>query len=873
MKDKIKKDQYIASITRKATSPDPTTARHAGMLNGAGAGMAKQELVNSARGRARKINSAERLYQALPELEMIVSVRTATILSSKDLVTTALIYNSENEIPMDLNSKMVEVIRDHFEKKIELPKRLYKWIKSAQRTQGAVPVVMLSDSGFDEMFRLAATEARKGIPSDTAVNSIKSTFEKQRGILRPLSTNDKKVGVESLFSENVTITKPQSLTFDLSSLFGDVYATQNFDVTDNTNITKYPELQRKVAGERAKANYFTGGSKPYESKLKGVTGAEDLINKNSDDVVNPNYDSFGVQQIYAELPRLTATMDNKTDGMFTELSAAGVVPVRLGQNSEPIGYIALLEKNGHVVSENSANSLESMMTSLPDNIVADEAIRNAAQGMGTNHTPNNRELVDMCLAKYSDIAEKQMRDMLSSGLGIDDAVISATNDFYKIMLARHLAKANTQILYIPAENMAYFAVDFNENGVGVSIAEKSFVISTVRMALLFATMNAATANSSRHMQYNIETMPDDMNAQETVARAVSDIMNTHNSNEPAWGNMADAYALATNANIAFNVTGNEYYAPYQVGIEDNTPDYKMPDAQYDADLLRKTCNLAGVDPDLVMTPENIEFATQIFSKSLIVLQQTILIQEALSQPLKRFVYGTTISSRSLLEEIGKVAYRYHCEAGLEPADARKTAIENLYEFLEGLSVKIPHPDTSLGNAQLEQFQARVEYYTKLSEFAISDDIARMIENEGVAVGADELRSMLVSYSMITWCRKNGIDDNFFKMFEPENYADHVKAMSDEVRDRSKFLMALSKRVAKKVETVGNTLGDEDAGGDYGGGSSDMGGGDTSTDDENMDDEFSLDEPEPDEASEDEELDDGNVEEESEDEPEDDSESF
>ncbi|MGK7530404.1 hypothetical protein, partial [Salmonella enterica] len=65
--------------------------------------------------------------------------------------------------------------------------------------------------------------------------------------------------------------------------------------------------------------------------------------------------------------------------------------------------------------------------------------------------------------------------------------MTVTETFSRIMLARHLAKRHTQVIYIPAENLCYFATDFDEDGIGVSITERSYVISTVRMALLFAT--------------------------------------------------------------------------------------------------------------------------------------------------------------------------------------------------------------------------------------------------------------------------------------------------------------------------------------------------------------------------------------------------
>lgn len=836
--NKISQDRFISSIVRKSTSPGTQQARSMAHISTSGA-MARNELHTAARRRARRISMAEELYRALPELDMIVAVRTASVLASKDLVTTSLVYTSNNELNIDLNSIMIDVLRDHFENKIQLPKKLYRWLRDAQRTKGAVPIVMLSDAGFDAMFNLVSQESRNGgrINENTMIVA-KDFFNKQKGILRPITSNNKKVGVESLFESTVTLPNPQSFDIDLTKVFkpNTGFEKQTLDLTDNANITKFPDIQKKIAAERARTNYFTGGKTPYEgSSLKGVVDEEKLKKMNSFSEANENYDNWGYQSIISEMPSITSDLSNSTDGMFSELSAASVAPVRLGSDSQPIGYLAILEKDGNPVSEKSLAAFDQTFSTIGNDVIANEVTSSAARGMGTDTSSlSPLEISNMLFAKYSMVAEQKMLEIVKNSTGFDSAMLDATNDFYKIMLARHLSKASTQVLYIPAENMAYFAVDFNEDGVGVSIAEKSFVVSTIRMALMFATMNAATANASRHMQYDIEVAPDDMNAQENVARAQADILNAHNSVEPLWGDMHDALAMATNSNIAFNVTGNEYYSTYRVSVSDTTPEYKIPDKEIDDNYLRRTCNLAGVDPDLIMTPENIEFATQIFSKSLLTIQRTMLIQEELSIPLTRFVFGNTVTSRTLMEELGRSAYKFFKETGLEPAEARKEALKALQQFINGIRVTIPSPDTSLGAAQLEQFNARIEHIQKIVETKISDDVADELSKNGLEMSTESLRSMVVSYYMTVWCRKNGIENDFFEMFEPENASEFIKVISDDKRDVADFLMRLAKRTSGKIETVADKVGlepNED---------NSFGSEAPSGDAEGGDDEFSLD---------------------------------
>ncbi|MDP4360090.1 hypothetical protein QR510_25970, partial [Escherichia coli] len=443
------------------------------------------------------------------------------------------------------------------------------------------------------------------------------------------------------------------------------------------------------------------------------------------------------------------------------------------------------------------------------------------------------EIANRLSSRCGEIAENEFARALSQALGGAEISMNITETFGRILLARHLAKRHTQVVYIPVNNLCYFATDFNEDGIGVSITERSFIISTVRMALLFATMNSSVLNSARHMQYDIELSPDDANGQKTVDQVKSDILNSYNRRLPMWGDINDAWSMGANAGIAFNVTGNDYYASHKVSVSDTTPEYKVPDQQIDENLLRRTCHIACVDPDLVLTPENLEFASQIYSKSLLVTQQIVKKQEILSTPLTRYVTNSLQASPKLQAELIRIIVEYIREQNpnVSSEEMTKQTSEYMAKFINGMKVTLPPPDTSATASQADLFDKRYEFIEKLADLVVTDDIANMLQNEGIEMSPDDLKTMVKTFYARHWLRNQGIENDMFDLiYDEEKRGENVKMISDEIASASKTLIQLAKRVTGKVETLAKAadLNPEDAnnfggGNDFGGGSEDDGG--------------------------------------------------
>lgn len=854
---KLTGDPAVAAILRKSTSPSAQQQR--GKREDGGVTPTRTELTGIASSRIRTVKNAERIFDALPELEVIVTIATSSLLSTKDLINTTLIYDNVADIPIDLRQQLLEPVREFHDHTRQLPNKLYQWIYDALKSKGASPVLLISDTGFDELFGL-----KPSVATESLRRSQSDFFERQLGILGKIGGENKpKVGVESILSRARGAdkpTKPQTIKLNFAAAPNSPFkadgmlASLDIVITDNPRITLLPEAYRRVAQENARTGLF-GQLEQYAYEQPSTpTGASEynadqftdseqekaklgLINIGD---LNEAYQKTPEQKLYGEVPKMSFSDANKIEYTERLLPAESTLPLVIGDDvRNPIGYLAIVDEMGNFI--NSRSTLygdANFMNYLNNDGMVDSTINRANLGMG-NTTRITPDIANRLTARYGEIAEDQLTKALGEALGGAEISMTVTETFSRIMLARHLAKRHTQVIYIPAENLCYFATDFDEDGIGVSITERSFVISTVRMALLFATMNSAVLNSARHMQYDIELAPDDMNGQKTIDQLKTDIMNSYNRRQPMWGDMNDTWAMTTNAGIAFNVIGNDYYGSTKVSVSDTTPDYKYPDKDFDEGLLRRTCHIAGVDPDLVMTPENIEFASQIFSKSLLVTQQVVKKQEILSKPLTRYVVNGMLASPSLQSAMIKIIAEYINANGngMTTDQITKKVSEYLAAFINGMKVTLPPPDTSAAASQMELFDKRTEFFEKLADLVVTDDIAAQLQQEGISMDPNDLKTMIKSFYTRNWLRKQGIETDFFDLvYDDKSRQDNITMMTDEAMAASKTLIQLAKRFTGRLETLaknadldpnesaGGFGGGFDAGGDTGGGEGDLGGG-------------------------------------------------
>ncbi len=810
-------DAAVSALMSMATTPDAQSNR--GRRENGGVTPNRTELHHLAKSRVSAIKSSQDLFRALPELSTIATIAVSSLLSTKDMVTTSVLYGSNSqELPLDLREDLSSIIKTYFDTKDKFPKKLYQWLYDAMTVKGASPVMVVPEASILDMFDL-----KGGVGTEAFKSAVANNFEKQIGILGDINKDASVVGVESIFAAKKEFEKPQTFTIDFSDTSLKDTLSHEYHLTDNPNVLAIGEVHRRVARENArrglgargrKASYKgAGGQTPpahsdQGKRLEGQTDASDLLTTKD---VNKDADKTPETQLYNEVPNTQGRSNNHP--MVRLLPAESLLPIILGGDERnPIGYLVMIDDTGNPLSSKTCGHTDgALFNQMGTDIMAEDIIKRNQIGMGESGV--SPEIAARTIARFGEVAEEKLLGLVSNAIGGGSIGLSTTQDWYRIMFSRHLAKRHTQVLYVPAENMAYFATDFNEDGIGISLTERSYILSTVRMSLMFATMNSAILNSARNMQYDIELAADDKNGQATIDRVKGDIINSYNNSMPVWGDVEDTYRAATNAGLAFNVEGNEWYPSQKVSVSDTTPDYKIPDVELDEAYLRRTCTLARVDPDLILTPENIEFASQIFSKSLIVTQQVMKIQEELSSPLTTYVQSYTYGSGPLLDELAKKVIEYNPrKEGEGDSELEERLLDTVEMFLDSLEVTLPPPDTSAGESQMEQFDKRMEFFEKMGDVIVSPDIVDTMKDAGFDYDADNLKQMVISYYARNWLRKNDVEGDLFAMFDDDVRGDTVKAVSDDVQRITKTLQQLAKRAEGKVSTV---VGGEPEGGGEG----------------------------------------------------------
>lgn len=821
----FEQDAALSSIARKVTSPassQTTGQRHTG-----GSTPTRTEMSGAINARIRTLRNAERIYDALPEMETIVTIAVSQLLSTKDLVTNTLNYDVlDPDLPVALRDRVSRRLREKFNDERGLPKKLYNWIYKAYRSKGATPIMVLSDAGFDDLFGLAETEV-----AQEAMKKGERHFNRQLGILRTLRSDADRplTAAESIFTRTAVPNGPQQIKIDLSGLTGmfgepadgkvvdDVFT---ISLTDNPNIMQLSEAYKRVARESSRRARGIQYGVPYEEPTpvlqtnnleQGKVTAGNAFADLTD--INPRANEPEEIRPYLEIKKNSPDQKNYLEATDREIPAECLFPVALpGEEREPLGWLAFIDDMGNYITGNSPMYQDTQVVNyLNGEGLTDSNINRASLGLNTDMALRP-DLAQRFYTRFGELTMGKLTESLTEALGGAEISLALGDSIQKVLAIRHLAKRHTQALYIPADNLCYFATDFNEDGLGVSIAERSFIISTVRMALLFATMNGSILNSARHMQYDIELSPDARNGQETVDRIKSDIINGQNKMLPQWGSALDVWSMSTNAGMAFNVIGNEYYSSHKVSVSDTTPDYKIPDTAIDEDLLRKTCRIANVDPDLVMTPENIEFASQIFSKSLLVTQQTIKKQEILEPVLTKYVRNHAMASPSvqkvILEEI--LEWLRDNNGAEYDVEKSKDEVNSLYRsIINSISCSIPPPDTSTASSQMDQYDKRVEFIDKIIDDNWDKGMGQALSNLDIGFDSDTTKSILRQFYVNSWMERNGIETDLLDILtNPDKRLESVIEISDRFQDTVRMIAMLSKRAKSKFDSTMRSLGSE-----------------------------------------------------------------
>ena len=596
----------------------------------------------------QRARDAQDIFRILPDLGYAASLGTASILSTDDLLTVALIYTSKSsklslEMRSRLSSKLEEVISNH----VKLNDRLYDIVYNMRYVYGSYPIAILPEASVNDLIN--GDIAKIGRED----YSGKLNFETYGLIGNPDGST--KVGVESYFSRN-TVSKSATgfnadfnVKLDLGEANIDIPVKMS--LTDNLQILRLPEIKR-----RRDSNFVQSAVLGHEAfQVSREPGYYDPIDEEKPDLDLFASKTFKQQHMLAIKSAGLSSRASVDRPTLLDLPAAACAPVHSpGTFTKPIGVLVALDELGHPISEN--NHYTTVLSNHIRKNVTSDNIDAVAKGMGVAKSRmydwTERRLAELT---RSMVVTKFINSLKNGNYGHDNVEVASSDAFIKTMLAAALSEKRCQILFIPIEQIAYFATDFDENGIGRSIVESTKILASMRVGSKFAALHASINNARSITTATIQLDPDDRDPEARIEKARNDLAASLNQPIPLNGSADDWNKHMANKGFVLNIEGNEHYPSTNTTISTENSRYEYPDSEQEEKNARDMYTAFGVNPAAILDASPIETATQVTVKDLQAAKVCMTEQERLAPLLTHFVKSYTYSDPLLLDELAKEA--------------------------------------------------------------------------------------------------------------------------------------------------------------------------------------------------------------------------
>jgi hypothetical protein len=398
--------------------------------------------------------------------------------------------------------------------------------------------------------------------------------------------------------------------------------------------------------------------------------------------------------------------------------------------------------------------------------------------------------------------------------------IARNEDFYRVMLARTMAQQRTNILFMPVETVTYFALKYNQNGIGVSYMEEMKILNNLRAITMFTNTMAAIKNSISRVGVNITLDPDDPDPAGTKEIIMSEIVRVNQNSSPLGLNSpADIVHFLQRGQFQFRVTGHEGMPGVEIGFEETSTNYVKPDTDLEESLLKRSLMTLGLNSEIVNNGFNQETATSVVANNLMLSRRVMTIQDQLNPHLTDHHKKIMRVDEPLLEELREILMRHYDDLRIneeelkerlgDKADVKAFVINViLSDFIEGMEIALPRPNTATQENQktaLESFTALLE--PSLDAYINSDFFTEEFAGK-VAGSVDQIKAMYKAHFTREFMSEHGImpelaqivtigDDGTPELDLWESQRQHMEKLTGSI---SKYISNISdsKKAADKV---------------------------------------------------------------------------
>ena len=853
-------------------------------------------------------------------LEMVVSLIMSPKDAFNDEIMIR--SDSINLLPSSVMQSMLQVVTDYYRKNYNLSEFTQHMLEQTLGYQGALPVIIIPENALDDLinnynsnlslesFKNQFDLSRNiphpinllGVPDYLSTGNNKSadesgglkfgkdvrfdleSFDRTRklgtnGRIAPSSAN-----AYIALSKLMPPTKPEK-----DAPAGWMYSTPDgrmvdadklFLVTDNVFALKMPSLREaslesRVAEVLTKSGYnkmdadLESLKETFRKKMQtkvvdkdGVVGrvptdaeVEALIFKNRRFANTPTAAIRSSSQLKRTAigEPMIRVLDNSC---FIVMSAEGDPTRKLG------GYI-LLDEEGNPLSSadyttDNIVDLSSYANGNGDFISSmNQRSDNVMNGRNMNEVPVQM-LRQFFARTVGEMIDKDLIERAKTGQYPNGVSLTSNDDVGWLMLTRCLKGQRTQFLWIPAEYLVYFAMDYDELGFGKSLLDDIRNLTSMRIMLMVAGIQASLRNSIGRTKVAIKFDEEDPDAQKSFEDIQDEILKSRMNPIPfGVNNVSDISKYLQRSCYEFEISGNSAMPDMEIGFDQYNTQYPKPDEELQNQLKDLSIQHFSLTRDMIDASAGMDFAIQAATNNMMTMKRVLRWQRKVVPQITqhiRLISRNSESQRDSLRDILnsnwenfqinklKDYFKIDDEAIINDPDFKKLAIEQcLNEFINNLYTELPSPAATTLETQKQMMEDAAEFYKSALEYIVNESFFdTSVQGEGLADHVDMLKNILLSHFMRDFMAKNAIlpelsdlttldEDGKVGMNVMDSLEKHIKALGMSTGNFfSRFKEFSIKQTAifqdlPDSSTTGttDTGGGSDGGDDYGGGSGDF----------------------------------------------------
>jgi uncharacterized membrane protein YgcG len=895
--DRVTRD---AAGNRKISSPDAAS------------------MISIHRNISRRNKDAKMTFQMLPDLKLAMEMVVSLIMSPKDMFSDEVIILSDamDLLPASMMQSMLQVTTDYYRKNYDLSEFLQHMLTETLGYQGALPVVIIPENALDdvinnynanlslESFRSEFDVERNiphpiellGVPDYLSGQTNKNTaggsrikfgsrvsfdlqsFEQVRGGSRTKpSTQTAHIGLSKLLVSNESEAAKGEWKFKgitAATEAPELNADEMIYVTDNIAALKLPTLRTASLESRVGHVLNKKGYNKLQASLESMQESfkKKMADKQKAEGRTPT--DAEVESLifknrrFAHTPvaslRNNAQLKRNSIGeaMIKILDTACFIPVSVeGDPTRKLGGFIMLDEDGNPLSTYNADPDEIVDLSTyaqgGGNFISSMNDRSDSimNGKKANEVPNYM-VKKFFTRAFAEMVEKDLIDRVKNGQYDNGVQLGSNEDFYWLMLTRCMKGQRTQLLWVPEEFLVYFAMDYDELGFGKSLLDDIRNITSMRIMLMVAGIQASLRNSIGRTKVTIKLDEEDQDAGKTIEDIQDEILKSRMNPIPfGINNVADISKYMQRSCYEFEISGSSALPDMQVSFDQYNTQYPKPDEDLQNQLKDLSIQHFGLTRDMIDAAEGVEFAIQAATNNLMTMKRVMRWQRKVVPQASEFIRKISLNSESQLNNLRDIIQnnfknlqvekvkRYfgiEDEALMQDEDFKRLVTEQcLNAFINNLYIELPSPAASTLEAQKQMFEDAAEFYKSALEYIVNESFFdTSIQGEGLSDHVDMIKNILLSHYMRDYMAKNGIlpelaelttigEDGKTGMNVMDSLEKHIKALGMSTENFfARFKdFAIKQTALMQAVPDGSTSGETETGGGGGGSDGGSGGGD------------------------------------------------